>query len=215
MDINYWNQFYTNNPDIHQPSDFAKFVFSFLKSKKITNNLFDLGCGNARDTVFFALNNIYSHGIDQSDSAIKLDQNKNNLDDFLTFSNHDFTLFNFDSFDFSCPIKKYCLYSRFTLHAINYKEEDTLLNTIANQKNLEWLFIEARTIRDKIYGEGECVGPHEFVTSHYRRFIDPDIFIQKINNIGFDLIEFSESDGYSNFNNDNPVLMRIIAKKIS
>ncbi len=44
---------------------------------------------------------------------------------------------------------------------------------IAKQKNLDFLFIETRTLKDNLYGVGKKVGKHEFVSTHYRRFIDP------------------------------------------
>ena len=48
-----------------------------------------------------------------------------------------------------------------------------LLNSLNKQKKLEYIFIECRTIKDDIYGKGKKIGKHEFVDTHYRRFIDP------------------------------------------
>ena len=59
------------------------------------------------------------------------------------------------------------------MHAINYEEEAKLFLNLNNAANLKYLFIEARSISDGIYGDGEKVGLHEYVTTHYRRFIDP------------------------------------------
>ena len=213
MDKSYWDKFYSKNPDIHQPSNFAKYILNFMEQNSIKVNLFDLGCGNARDTVYFALNNVSAHGIDQSHEAIESDKNKYKVNQNLSFSSDDFTRFNFDKFNFKNKNLKYSLYSRFTLHAINYSEEEVLLENISTLKNLEWLFFEARTIRDKIYGQGEQVGKHEFVTSHYRRFIDPEVFIDKVENLGFKVVDFSESEGYSKLDENDPNLMRLIINK--
>jgi tellurite methyltransferase len=213
MDKSYWDKFYSKNPDLHQPSNFAKYILNFMEQNNLKVNLFDLGCGNARDTVYFALNNVSAHGIDQSHEAIEIDKNKYKVNQNLSFSSDDFTRFEFDDFNFKNNNLKYSLYSRFTLHAINYSEEEVLLKNISTLKNLEWLFFEARTIRDKIYGQGEQVGEHEFVTSHYRRFIDPEAFIDKVENLGFKVVDFSESEGYSKLNENDPNLMRLIINK--
>ena len=212
MDKSYWDKFYSKNPDLHQPSNFAKYILNFMEQNNIKVNLFDLGCGNARDTVYFVLNNVSAHGIDQSHEAIEIDKNKYKVNQNLSFSLDDFTRFKFDEFNFKNNNLKYSLYSRFTLHAINYSEEEVLLKNISTLKNLEWLFFEARTIRDKIYGQGEQVGEHEFVTSHYRRFIDPEVFIGKVENLGFKVVDFSESEGYSKLDENDPNLMRLIIK---
>ena len=41
-----------------------------------------------------------------------------------------------------------------------------------NKKKLDFIFIETRTIKDELYGVGKKIGRHEFISSHYRRFID-------------------------------------------
>ena len=74
----------------------------------------------------------------------------------------------------------FSVYSRFTWHSINYKDEQKLLLSLKKNKNLKFIYIEARTINDAIYGEGIKVGKHEFMTSHYRRFIDPKVLKKKL-----------------------------------
>ena len=117
---------------------------------------------------FFNKKKINSIGIDKSYSAIK--KNKKNFQKFRNkFVNKNFcSFFTYKNFDFP-----FSVYSRFTLHSINYSDEKKLLNSLNKLKKLEYIFIECRTIKDDIYGKGKKVGKHEFVDTHYRRFIDP------------------------------------------
>lgn len=75
--ISYWNYFYKNVGSYKSPTNFAKFI---LKSKilKKKTTLFDLGCGNGRDTIFFIKNKINCIGFDQSKLVIK----KNKLENY-------------------------------------------------------------------------------------------------------------------------------------
>ena len=47
------------------------------------------------------------------------------------------------------------LYSRFTLHTINYANEKLFFQSISKQKKLKYIFIETRTIQDDYYGVGK------------------------------------------------------------
>ena len=155
--VNYWNSFYKKKHLI-SPSNFAKYVFK--SQKKEIKNIYEIGCGNRRDTIFFNKKNLNCIGIDNSKIIIK--QNKKNFSNLKKIK------------------KKFSIYSRFTWHTIDYKQEKRLLNNLAKQKNLNYLFIETRTIKDELYGIGKRVGKHEYLSTHYRRFIDPKLIKKKL-----------------------------------
>ena len=209
MDKNYWNNFYKNNQITNQRSDFANFCAEQYKDNH--GILIDVGCGNARDTFFFSSKGISCIGIDQSkkitennQKKIKYHQTKN-----ISFLNSNFTNIKFDKI----VNHPYSIYSRFTLHAINYEEEQKFISNCKSQSFLKYLFIEARSINDDLYGKGKIVGNHEFITTHYRRFIDPQEIKKKLSE-NFKIIFFNESKGYSKKSDeDDPCLIRIIAKK--
>ena len=106
----------------------------------------------------------------------------------------------------------FIIYSRFTWHSINYKDEKILIKSIRNNKNLRYLFIEARSIKDEIYGQGRKVGNHEYITSHYRRFIDSKNLKKKLSKF-LKIVYFKESKNLANFKKENPCVIRIIAMK--
>lgn len=175
-----------------------------IKDSKI--KVYDIGCGNGRDTIFFNKKNVNCIGLDKSKQVII-----NNKKKFKKFKN------NFLYKDFCNFFKNYkdgifSVYSRFTWHSINYKDEQKLLLSLKKNKNLKFIYIEARTINDAIYGEGIKVGKHEFMTSHYRRFIDPKVLKKKLSTF-MKIIYFKESKNLAKYKRENPCVMRILAKR--
>ena len=205
----FWNNFYKKKLKINFPSNFAKFIFRFKTFNK-KNLLIDVGCGNGRDLLFFVQKKINCYGIDKSFSAIKHIRNnfKVNYDkNFLKLTCGDFTKFNY------LKIKQsFSIYSRFTLHTISYSQEKNFFKNLNKCKNFKYLFIEARSTKDSLFGKGTQISSTEFVTDHYRRFIDKNEFIKKIKK-NFEIIYIKESKGFSKLGKNNPCLIRLIAKK--
>ena len=54
--IKYWDNFYKKKKLTLKPSKFAIFCKKILKNYKGT--LYDIGCGNGRDSIYFNKNNI-------------------------------------------------------------------------------------------------------------------------------------------------------------
>ena len=73
----YWNKFYKKINLTNKPSKFAKFCKNKIRNYK--GILYDMGCGNGRDTIYLNLNKIKCIGLDKSREAIKKKINKNLL----------------------------------------------------------------------------------------------------------------------------------------
>ena len=207
MDKEYWENYYGLQGPSEQPSDFGRFCAQ--RHKKEDGKIFDIGCGNGRDTFFFSSQSIPCVGVDQCKKAIGNNELKNSklgLD--VSFREDDFSTCDYDLLSNG----GYSIYSRFTLHAINYEEETRLFQHLNNGNNLKYLYIEVRSIRDSLYGQGKEVGLHEFVTSHYRRFIDPEVLKSKLKN-KFDIEYFEEAQGFAKIETEDPCLIRVIAKR--
>ena len=199
----YWDNYYKKKIAPTKETPFARFVLS--KFKKLNFIVYDIGCGNGRDTIFFNQNKISCIGIDKSREAVVKNRKR------IKKLTKKFLLGNFCTFFKKKIYKDFIIYSRFTWHTINYKNEIKLIKSIKKQVNLKYLFIEARTINDDMYGKGRKIGKHEYVTSHYRRFIDPKDLKKKLSKF-CKILYFKESKNYAKFKNQNPWILRVIAK---
>lgn len=205
-DVAYWNSYYKRKIEaIQKPSDFAKEVLSYMQEGK---KLLDIGCGNGRDSVFFAKQKINVTGLDLSEEAIwQLDQ--------LQLKHANFICDDFVSSKVLYQIQYDYFYSRWTMHAISEQQEDELLQNI--YKSMKWggfLFVEARSIHDDLYGKGKNVGGNAYIfNEHYRRFMDKRVFVNKLERIGFQIVSAVEDKGFSKTEDSDPVLIRIVATK--
>ena len=119
MDREYWEMYYSKQAPNERPSDFAQFCAE--KYDTSFGKLFDIGCGDGRDTLFFTTKSIPCIGVDQSLIAIEENAKRGlSLGLESVFIHADFSSCNYDLLS-SGP---YSIYSRFTLHAISYEEEE-------------------------------------------------------------------------------------------
>lgn len=205
-DQSYWNRYYEKkDAKLLKPSNFAVAVANNICSGK---QLLELGCGNGRDSLFFANKGLYVTGVDASDAAIQALCHQVEGNDHAMFICDDFVkcraVFQ-RQYDY--------IYSRFTLHAITDEQESELLSNIKEAMFSEsLLFIEARTIHDDIYGKGEKVEENAFIyDGHFRRFIDPEVLKRKMEKMGYRVISIEENRGFSPTQDSDPVLLRVTA----
>lgn len=205
-DVEYWNRFYEGNPNIEYPSLFAQDITKILVKNR---NLLELGCGNGRDSFYFAKNGINVTAIDASEKVIDRLQEKGcggNIcficDDFVCSP----AIFA-GQFD-------YC-YSRFSLHAINEEQEDELIKNVYRVlKATGKFFIEARSIHDEIYGLGNKIARNTYAyQGHFRRFIVIEELEEKLCSAGFRIEYSEEKTGFAPFGESDPPIIRVIAEK--
>ncbi|MEW4285743.1 class I SAM-dependent methyltransferase [Priestia koreensis] len=206
MDYSYWDNYYTEDNAPKNPSQFALDVLSYLKKG---DRLAELGCGNGRDALFFASNNIKVLAIDQSNAAIS-NLKANNLKRNIQFVADNFLsteVLKVNSFNY--------IYSRFTLHSITEEEENILLENVYNSlRENGKFFVEARSTKDEIFGLGQKVGKNAYIyNDHYRRFIVLEELTNKLKKIGFFIEYILESENYAVYKDQNPVVIRVIAQK--
>ena len=107
------------------------------------------------------------------------------------------------------------IYSRFTFHTITKEQETkTLINSYNNLKEGGLIFIEVRSIKDDMFKKSIKISSTEGKTNHYRRFIIYDLFIKKIEQTGFKIIESIEAQNLAIYKNENPYIIRVIAQKL-
>lgn len=194
---NYWDNFYEANNLVHKPSSFAQHVETNYLDKEKT--LLELGCGNGRDAIFFAEKGKKVSALDLSSQTI---QNLASLNiKNAEFFNHDFSeLSNFREFDY--------VYSRFTLHSIDDESERRVLSQLSKVlKSGGLFFLEARSLKDEKLTK-------TFGADHFRRYLNYEVTVDKIEQLNFKILESEESQGLSPYKHEDPFLIRVVAENI-
>ena len=94
------------------------------------------------------------------------------------------------------------------------KEEKIVINKSYEMLNDGGkLYIECRSTGDPLFRKGEVISSNETSEGHYRRFIDFNELKSRLTDVGFEIEESLESNGLAIYKDDDPVVIRIIAKK--
>lgn len=210
-DMKYWTEYYSKNSKPTNASTFAKFILPKLELNK---NLIELGCGNGRDSVYFAQNNLNVIAVDQVQEEVDyLNENYKNenitfiCDDFTDLANTSNSIINETDFDY--------IYSRFTFHSINEAKEDRTLDWIENNLDEGGCFLlEARSLNDPMFKQGKSLSDTENFTTHYRRYMDLNKIIKKLESRHFEIFYKLEDNNLAVYKDDNPYVIRIMAKKL-
>lgn len=170
----YWEAYYTKQTVQTPPSQFAAFVAGEHKDHSL---YIDIGCGNARDSLFFSYLGHDIIGIDKSASAIEFCKaqvlyNAHKLSAFIACDISDLSLEH--------PVlsgvarRKKLIYSRFFLHAIEEHKEDALFEFLADlcQHPEDVIALEFRTTQDAHNAK--------LAKAHFRRFLDPEQLRSKL-----------------------------------
>lgn len=207
----YWDAFYrAAHPEIGGPTTFAMWCLPLFPQQA---RLVEFGCGNGRDAVFFAQSGFDVIACDQSAVAIETlaqEHSHESIKKSLTFFRGDFTRLDQEQFG---PVD--VVYSRFTLHAITQAEATSALAwAAANLRPQGLLALEVRSVKGDLYGRGEPRERDAFVyNGHYRRFVRLDELVAELTRLGFTLQHTIESAGLAVHQNDDPVVIRVIAQR--
>jgi SAM-dependent methyltransferase len=207
----YWDSYYRQQGAPELPSQFALFVANEVMTGELAAPaaLLDIGCGNGRDTAFFAGLGFAIGALDQSEAAIELcgerlrrelgsaagaaclqvgDAGRDGLE-LLAASFQGSLLF----------------YSRFFFHAIDEPAEDRVIEQAAAilRRRGGALAIEYRTTSDAV--------STKVTPGHYRRFIDPEAFAARIEAAGLKVQWRAEGRGMAKYRGDDAHVARLIA----
>ncbi|NVZ10747.1 class I SAM-dependent methyltransferase [Allochromatium humboldtianum] len=212
----FWREFYARHNLRHDPSPFALWCLQSQLTAK--NCILELGCGNGRDSFAFMHHGLTLLAVDGCDLAIA--DNIEHYNQRIPQASGQFHALNFVDLAKLIELSPQAIaqtdtvYSRFVLHAIPEDIEDIVLDFCDRLLARGGRMLhEFRTIRDPLMEQGEILSPHERLTDHYRRFIDPEVFLGKLMQRGWKVIFFTESKGLAKLGDDDPVVARVVAEK--
>lgn len=199
----HWSLFY-NQRHTTIPSSFAASVATELKE---TCQIVDIGCGNGRDSLFFARLGHEVLGVDIAASAVGQDASVTEGEQVGNVS--------FEELDVSAPdslarvirstmdATPLVIYARFFFHAITEEEETATLDVLAEHLPIgARCYFEFRTSKDE--------KTHKHYRDHYRRFINLDAFLTKALRRGtMDCIYTVEGQGMAKFDEEDPFVGRV------
>jgi len=204
LDKNYWNNYYSKNNKLQDPTSFAKSVINIIPDN---SKIMELGCGTGRDSYYFASKGHILTACDQSEIIIKnlLQKNKNNpyflKSDIKNLSKKINDRFNI-------------IYARFVLHALDDMESKEAISWTFSHLEKDGLFLsESRSIQDSIFGSGDKVNNRIYKTTHQRRFLKKDELLKDLKNAGFIIDDVVENKGLAIYKDSDPVVIRIVARK--
>ncbi len=92
------------------------------------------------------------------------------------------------------------VYTRFFWHSISRQLQMSILKWTKN-----YIFIEARTTEDE--------DKHKEFPTHSRNYVRVATLVKDLKDTGFEIIELKEGIGFSPFKEEDPHLVRIVARK--
>lgn len=208
---NYWNGFYSKFNVTH-PSQFCVMTAVEVKPEK---SIVEFGCGNGRDSVYFASKGFTVFACDLSKDAIAKNEETAaamkgaNLNfEVVDASNKDQVGAVIEKAREAAESDSITAYSRFFLHSIDESQEDLFIEGLASaMKDGDELCFEYRCALDealdKVHGKG-----------HYRRYIDTDALLEKMAKLGFESVYSITGRGMAKYKSEDPYVSRIICKKI-
>ncbi|MEP2784435.1 MAG: class I SAM-dependent methyltransferase [Pseudoruegeria sp.] len=201
----YWNDYYAQKTVQSIPSQFASFVLNEFSGN---STFVDIGCGDGRDSLFFAEFGKNLFGIDGSLEAVSFCRD---AAEKRKIPNTHFDVLNLNSAagcdtflasDHGIPSNS-IVYARFFLHAIDAAAEQNFLKVARSfVGDSGKLCLEFRTPKDE-----QLV---KVTADHYRRYVDPAQFILTAGAHGFKCSYFAEGFGFAKYKADDAYVARII-----
>ena len=209
--FDYWDRYYAGSDQLNGnnrcPSQFATFVLSEYIQ---TDNFFDIGCGNGRDSFFFAAHGKRVVAIDASVVAVNQNSNNGLLNNKLRFEKIDFR--NKKEINYFLGLHKNelhnsVIYSRFFIHAIDFDAQENFIYFCRNSLGPDGVIcIEFRTNND--------TDREKITDDHYRRFVDPVEVGKRFSIAGFENTYLVAGTGYAKKGKDDAHVARMIFRRI-
>lgn len=199
----HWSLFYKRQHTTI-PSSFAASVAVELKEPC---RIVDVGCGNGRDSLFFARLGHQVLGLDIAAPAVGQDASAAEVEQLDNVVFEEVDVGAPDSLDrvirSASGDAALVIYARFFFHAITEEEETAILDALSEHlPGGARCYFEFRTSKDE--------KTHKHFRDHYRRFINLDAFVTKALRKGtMDCIYTVEGQGMAKFGEEDPFVGRV------
>lgn len=207
----YWENYYAarKSTRVAAPSQFAVFVAQEISEDA---TVIDVGCGNGRDSIFFATQAHPVLGLDGSPAAIETCRTVAGA----TGEEHArFEAIGVTDPGFASTLSRavadahgqVVVYARFFLHAITDAEQTEMISSVATALRTGDLFtVEYRTTKDAALAKETA--------EHYRRYIDPSRLIVEVSSKGFSVEYAVEGFGFAKYHHDDAHAARAVFRRL-
>jgi cyclopropane fatty-acyl-phospholipid synthase-like methyltransferase len=187
--LGYWKNMYSK-PNVfgEGPTKLALIANDFIKKQNV-KKILELGCGQGRDSIYFAQNNFHVTATDFSDNAInfvrktaqelRLNTLKTKTQNML----HDFD----DFFEFDC------VYSNLALQFFTEDQLESIFHKISLTLKESGLFIfSTKKPGDKYHNTGEKINEYAFKTNNITRYFFDKSVLSNLLNSKYDIHKVEE-----------------------
>mmetsp|Transcript_26630 Transcript_26630/g.48254 ORF Transcript_26630/g.48254 Transcript_26630/m.48254 type:complete len:236 (-) Transcript_26630:234-941(-) len=209
VEKDYWNNFYSRF-NISHPSQFC--VMTAIEADR-SCPIVEFGCGNARDSIYFATHGYKVYACDLSKDAIEKNAEKNSSIDGLDFevvdaSAEDQVRAVVEKARTASGAANVTVYTRFFLHSIDQTQENKFLAALA----------EVLGAGDKLYFEYRCSMDEKLDKvhgkEHYRRYVDTPAMLEGLTKLGFAVEYEMTGRGMAKYKVEDPFVSRVILRKL-
>jgi SAM-dependent methyltransferase len=159
-DSRYWDQIWTERPAMGV-NNFARRAFIRIQAAQL-QTLLDIGCGTGQDALYFARRGLQVTALDIATAGLERLRARESR---ITCLAKDVCALDFpnDSFE--------VIYAHLSLHYFDDLQTRRVFHSINDTLAPGGLFfVKCKSVDDRLYGEGEQVGPDMFFYRHLRHF---------------------------------------------
>jgi SAM-dependent methyltransferase len=206
----YWEQFYAATRSVDVPleaSSFATWVEGHLDTEALVA---DVGCGNARDSLFFAQRGRRVIGLDYAHSAVEKGRRTAHAGGWEHVEFEQLDLYDAEAVTRAAAELRarqpVTVYARFLVHAMETEGRHGLwsLARQANSAGTGRLFMEFRTGKDANL-------PHVF-GEHYRNYLEPQLVVDEVEALGGTVVHREEGHGLAVYRDEDPHVSRLVVR---
>ena len=206
----YWNSYYSAKEVPELPSQFGVFV---LNECRDADFFLDVGCGNGRDSFFFARHGMPVVSVDYSTAAVADITQRAEADGLPLFAlssacDDPALMGKVTEAIGKLPVSgSGVIYARFFIHAITDEEQSGFLDFCAVflKQNGGKMAFEFRTAQDENLSK--------VTGAHYRRYVDPVGFLNELFKRGLTARYFTQGTGYAKYKTDDAHVVRMIIEQ--